>query len=234
MSRVEQPEGREGKSQVQRLRVWFAKGPEVRWIGHLDVARFWERAIRRADIPILYSRGFNPQPRVQFASALPVGVSGRAEIMDIWVSPPQDPTEVKVRLQAQCPPAFRVLKVREVSLDLPSLQSQVRGAEYEVMVEKAFLPPDWQKRVKAFLAATEVWRERRRKGKQVRYNLRPLVQELRLLGEDDEWVRFFLRVRSEEGATGRPDELLAALGLEEVPRRIERTRILFQREGQVV
>lgn len=211
---------------TQRLRVTFKKGHQVRWIGHLDVARFWERAIRRADLPLLYSHGFNPQPKIQFASALPVGFTGREELMDIWLSPPQDPEEVKRRLQAQCPPGFEVLDVREVPLDEPSLQSQVREAEYEVRVEKAFLPEHWREDVDAFLAADEVWREKRRKKKRVRYNLRPLVLEFRQVGEEDEWVIFYMRVRSAEGATGRPDEVLAALGWEDVPRRIERIRIV--------
>ncbi len=219
---------------TQRLRVTFKKGHQVRWIGHLDVARFWERAIRRADLPLLYSHGFNPQPKIQFASALPVGFTGRAELMDIWLSPPQDPAEVKAKLQAQCPPGFEVLDVREVPLDEPSLQSQVTEAEYEVRVEKAFLPDTWQADVEAFLAATEVWREKRRKKKRVRYNLRPLVLEFRQTGEDDEWVVFYMRVRSAEGATGRPDEVLAALGWEDVPRRIERRRIVMQSNSQTV
>ncbi len=215
----------------QRLRITFRKGDEVRWLGHLDVARFWERAIRRADLPVVYSQGFNPQPKIQFASALPVGFSGREEVMDIWLAPPQDPDAVRERLQAQCPPGFAVLRVEEVPLDLPSLQSQVRGAEYTVHLERAFLPPDWRQRLDAFMAADEVWREKRRKKKIVRYNLRPLIRELRITDEDEAWVTLYVLVRNEEGATGRPDEILAALGWDDVPRRIERTRILFDTDG---
>ncbi len=212
---------------IQRLRITFRKGSPVRWIGHLDVARFWERALRRADLPILYTQGFNPQPRIQFASALPVGFTGRAEVMDVWFSPPQDPEEVKRRLQAQCPPGFEVLDVVEVPLDAPSLPSQVEEAEYEVALEKAFLPPDWREQLDRFLAAREVWREKQRKKKRVRYNLRPLILDLKITGEDDEWVYVYMRVRSAPAATGRPDEVLAALGWEDVPRRIERTRLIF-------
>ncbi len=211
----------------QRLRIIFRKGPEVRWIGHLDVARFWERAIRRADLPLLYSHGYHPQPRIQFASALPVGFTGREEIMDIWVAPPQDPETVRVRLQAQCPAGFQVVRVWEVPLHEPSLQSRVREAEYEVALEKEFLPSDWRAQLQAFWDAGEVWREKRRKKKVVRYNLRPLILDLRVRNEDEEWVYLDVRVRSEEGATGRPDEILAALGWDDVPRRIERTRIIM-------
>ncbi len=211
----------------QRLRIVFRKGPEVRWIGHLDVARFWERAIRRADLPLLYTHGYHPQPRIQFASALPVGFTGREELMDIWLHPPQDPQHVRKRLQQQCPPGFDVLSVQEVPLKAPSLQSLVREAEYEVGLEKAFLPADWQERLKTFWNTEEVWREKRRKKKVVRYNLRPLILDLQIADEDEEWVYLYVRVRSEEGATGRPDEILAALGWDDVPRRIERVRIIM-------
>ncbi len=215
------------EASVQRLRVHFRKGAPVRWLGHLDVARFWERALRRADLPVVYSQGFHPQPRIQFASALPVGFTGRAEVMDIWFSPPQDPATVHARLQAQCPPGFEILEVREVPLNAPSLQSQVKAAVYEVALEKAFLPPDWRERLATFLAAREIWRERERKRKKVRYNLRPLILSLEITGEDEEWVYLHMHVRSEPGATGRPDEVLAALGWDDVPRRIERTDIVF-------
>lgn len=217
-------------SEVQRLRVRFRKGAPVRWIGHLDVARFWERALRRAELPVVYSQGFHPQPKIQFASALPVGFTGRNEVMDIWFSPPQNPREVHKRLQAQCPPGFEVVDVWEVPLHAPSLQSLVRAAEYEVALEKASLPPDWRERIAAFLAAEAIWREKERKRKKVRYNLRPLILSLEIAGEDEEWVYLHMRVRSEPGATGRPDEVLAALGWEDVPRRIERTAIIFREE----
>ncbi len=71
---------------VQRLRMVFTKGEPIRWISHLDVARMWERILRRADIPVAYTRGYNPQMRIQFASALPTGCSGRAELADVWMT----------------------------------------------------------------------------------------------------------------------------------------------------
>jgi len=201
----------------------------VRWLGHLDVARFWERALRRARIPILYSHGYNPQPRIQFASALPVGFTGRREFMDIWVAPPQDPAQVQEALNAQCPPGFRVHRVWEVDLKEPALQAQVREALYRVQLERAFLPETWREDLRRFVEAEEVWREKRRKKGWVRYNLRPLIldiQEEEGEEEDGEWVTLRVRVKSEPGATGRPDELLAALGWEDVPWRIEREDVV--------
>src|SRR5690606_2740328 len=70
---------------VQRLRVYFRKGERVRYISHLDVMRFWERAIRRAGLPLTYSKGFNPHPKLQFAGPLPLGFTGQREIIDVFL-----------------------------------------------------------------------------------------------------------------------------------------------------
>ena len=76
---------------MPRLRVRFGRGPEVKFISHLDVMRFWERAFRRARIPLAYSEGFSPHPRISLAAPLPVGVTSEAELMDVmvsrWISP---------------------------------------------------------------------------------------------------------------------------------------------------
>ena len=70
----------------QRLRLRFSKGEQLKYISHLDLARAWERAFRRAGLPVAHSQGFNPRPRLQIAAALPVGVTGRAEYLDVWLT----------------------------------------------------------------------------------------------------------------------------------------------------
>ncbi|MGH2634098.1 MAG: TIGR03936 family radical SAM-associated protein, partial [Tepidiformaceae bacterium] len=67
---------------TQRFRVWFRKGERVRYISHLDVLRAWERAIRRTGLPLSYSQGFTPHPKIAFASPLPLGFIGECEVMD--------------------------------------------------------------------------------------------------------------------------------------------------------
>ncbi|PIW40369.1 MAG: hypothetical protein COW22_02130, partial [Chloroflexi bacterium CG15_BIG_FIL_POST_REV_8_21_14_020_46_15] len=70
---------------MQRLRVRFGRGEEVKFIAHLDIVRFWERAFRRAEIPLAYSQGFTPHPRISLAAPLPVGVTSEFELMDVWL-----------------------------------------------------------------------------------------------------------------------------------------------------
>lgn len=211
---------------MQRLRFFYTKGEPVKFVGHLDLARMWERALRRAGLPVAYSLGFNPQLRIQFASALPVGCSGAAEVADLWLDEPISPPEFTARVQPQLPPGVHVFDVHEVTLELPSLQSQMHQADYTIAVDVTGTAVNVAAAVATFLAAPEVTRVRARDGKP--YDLRALVDDLQIQGvNQDGWVRLTTRLASRPSATGRPDELLEALGLGDLPRRIERTRLIF-------
>jgi len=212
---------------VQRMRVTFATDDTVKYVGHLDMHRAWERAIRRARLPLAYSQGFNPQARLQFAAALPVGFTGQAEMADVYLNAALEPVEFLARLTAALPPGIRPLAAEPVARETPSLQSQVCGARYRVEVETDEPEGAFVARLDGFLARSEAWRERR-KGKDVsRYDLRPLVRELCYAGPCDFGQSLAVTMRAEPGATGRPDELLAELGFEAAPRRIMRLELLF-------
>ena len=86
-----------------RLRIKFSKVGALRYIGHLDLHHIWQRSIRRAGLPLVYSQGFHPQPKIQLASALALGFSSQAEVLDIWID--EDATWVQDALQAAAPKA---------------------------------------------------------------------------------------------------------------------------------
>ena len=213
---------------AQRMRVTFATDDTVKWVGHLDFARAWERAIRRAGLPLAYSQGFNAQARIHFAAALPVSFTGQAEVVDVFLNEELAPEEFLARLQAALPTRIRLTGAEPVPRALPSLQSALVGADYRVEVAP---PPEGAglaERLEGFMARAEAWRERQRGDKPpVRYDLRPLVTDARHLGTGELGELFEVRMRSEPGATGRPDELLAELGLADAPRRIVRTALRF-------
>lgn len=212
---------------AQRMRVWFATDDTVKYVGHLDMHRTWERAIRRARLPLAYTQGFNPQPRLQFAAALPVGFTGQAEVADVFLNDELVPDEFVQRLGDALPPGIRPAKAEPVARELPSLQSQVNGARYSVEVETDDDAGAFTERLAEFLARPEAWRERR-KGKDIsRYDLRPLIHDLHYTGPTAHGHGFEVTMRAEPGATGRPDELLAELGFETAPRRIVRLELLF-------
>jgi|Deesub1362A_J573_1020465.scaffolds.fasta_scaffold08612_2 radical SAM-linked protein len=206
-----------------RYRLRFAKTEAMRWTGHLDLQRTWERAFRRARLPLLYSMGFNPRPRTQLAAALPLGVTGEEEILDLWLTEPLETDEIARRLARALPPGLALKGVTTVPLEEAPLQRQVVSAEYRVAWPENPPPPsELQAAVERVLAARELPRERRGK----RYDLRPLIQELRL--EKGDGLALVMRLAAREGATGRPDEVLAALGLDPAEARVVRTKLFFR------
>lgn len=205
----------------QRLRITFARDATLKYIGHLDMARTWQRILRRAELPLAYSEGFNPQPKITFAAALPVGCTSEHEVMDIVLSPSRDVDEVHERLQRALPPGIRLLSIDEVELHAPALQTQLTATEFTIVVDDGPIG-DLADRVQTFLGATEVMRDRRGKI----YNLRPLVQAISIEPESDR-ITIRSRLQSTESGTGRPDELANALGLDPNVVKIHRTKLIF-------
>ena len=214
----------------QRVRILYEKGEGIKFITHLDEFRMWERALRRADLPLLYKQGFNPQPHIQFASPLGVGFTGLREPIDITFSPPLPLDELTERIVAKLPPAAKVHAIEEVPLKTESLQSVLIGADYTILIytDPGELADEVLiERIDALLAMESVPRKRQRKGRNYVYNLRPLVLELEYRGYDDEREehRIFLRVQQRAGATGRPDDVVDALGLDDYARTLRRDRL---------
>lgn len=216
----------------QRIRIHYAKGETIKFVSHQDEFRGWERTLRRAGLPLQYKQGFNPQPHIQFAAPLGVGITGSNEPLDVILAPPVPLPEVETRLTAVLPPGITLCAVEEVARNAPALQQLLIGADYTILiyadpgeVEEGF----FQATLDAFLSATSIVRERERKGKPYLYNLRPLILELTYAGyaAEVEAHRIFLRVQQRSGATGRPDEVVAGLGLDAYARTLRRDRLYF-------
>jgi radical SAM-linked protein len=209
-----------------RLRITFAKQGALRYTGHLDLHKIIERSIRRAKLPLAYSQGFHPQPKLNLAAALPLGFSSRAEVMDIWFK--EDVPDVPAALKDHVPPGLIILDANQVDEREPSLQSQVIAAEYEVDITEAGSASDLTEKVASILDSESIPRVRRKK----QYDLRPLIEVLTLtpvsspLKGDGNPV-LFMRLTAREGATGRPEEVLDVMGIPREDARIERTRLLF-------
>ena len=207
----------------QRLRITFAKGEEIKYISHLDLMRLWERTLRRARVPLAYSQGFNPRPKIAVATPLPVGFTSRGEVMDVVLERRFSPYNFARGLARHLPPGLELLSVEEVYPKLPSLQSQVRSAEYRVTVSWDGLQGKMEGKLHELLSAEQLLRQRRGKD----YDLRPLIEELWVEGkETDGWV-LGMRLRAGDKGAGRPEEVLDALGLAEGPYAVRRERLLF-------
>jgi radical SAM-linked protein len=204
---------------AQRLRVTFARGDLLRYITHLDLMRAWERALKRARIPLAYSEGFTRHPQLQLAAPLPVGATAEGELMDVFLEEPLPPDEFSARLRSQTPPGLTVQRVEEVPLAWPSLQSLVRDWTWRAQLPPGTDPTTARRQVDAFLARqTFPWEQRREKEVR-RYDLRALVLDL-AVEERPEGPTLRARFKAEAG--GRPEQLAAALGYDPQQVRIHR------------
>ena len=209
-----------------RLRVKFAKQGALRYIGHLDLHHVWQRSIRRAGLPLVYSQGFHPQPKIQLASALALGFSSQAEILDIWID--KGAAWDQNSLQAAVPEGIKILDMQEVELHSPALQTQVESAEYEVILLDEISDSLLDKKLATIMDAESILRPKRVKKKNRRfttvpptYDMRPLILELKRIAPQ----QIFMRVTTQEGATGRPDEILNEMGIPVEAARVERTAL---------
>lgn len=203
-----------------RIRITFAKQGALRYIGHLDLHRLWERATRRADITLAYSQGFHPQPKIQLASALPLGFSSRCEVADLWVESAIS-DDFQSRLQAALPAGLALQHIETVDERGPALQTQVIAAEFEVVLLDEVDTDALSQRLSAVIEADSLPRERRGKP----YDLRPLIESLTFSTAPT--PSLYMRLTAREGATGRPEEVLAALEIPMESTRIERTKLIF-------
>lgn len=202
-----------------RIRIVFSKTGALRFIGHLDLNTIWERGTRRAGLPLAYSQGFHPQPKIHIAAALPLGFSSRCEVLDMRLNEEMNLTELPKRLQAAMPTGIGILEVESVDERAPAIQTQVLSAEYDVILTEAIDVSELKRRIEELLANTTLPRERRGK----KYDLRPLIEELEILSGN----KIFMRLSAREGATGRPEEVLDALEISQDDAQTERTRLFF-------
>ncbi len=204
-----------------RLRITFSKQGPLRYTGHLDLHKIWERAARRAQLPLAYSQGFHPHPQIQLAAALPLGFSSRCEVVDLKLNETLPLEGLAERIQGAVPSGLRILSVKSVDERAPALQTQVVSAEFEVELLEDLDADELTRRLDTVIAANSLPRERRGKP----YDLRPLIEHLEFHAHP---ARLFMRLAAREGATGRPEEVLDALGIPLEKARVERTRLIFR------
>lgn len=122
-------------AELQRLRIKYGKTNLGKFISHLDLLRTWGRVLRRAELPIAYSEGFNPHPKISFGSALAVGVTSEGEYLDIELREELQPELVLERLKEASAPGLEVYDIKEINEKVPSLMAVIDTATYLVKVE---------------------------------------------------------------------------------------------------
>jgi len=207
-----------------RIRVRFVKLGKVRWTSHRDVARMWERALRRVALPVAYTEGFTPRPKVSFGLALPTGHESLAEYLDVELDT-TDPdiavSNLPARLSSALPAGVDVTAVAVIEAGTHSLQESVTASTWEL--EAVGAPPDEiEALVRRALAADALVITRERKGATVTDDVRPAIISVQVIGAPACVAAGFVdhipgaTVVAELAAhprTLRPSELLAALSL---------------------
>lgn len=212
----------------QRLHITFGKFDALKYTGHLDTAKLWERVLRRANLPILYSEGFNPHPRIALATALPLGITSECEIVDVALKEPIALDGLVERLLAVSPPGLQIYSVVEVPVRSPALQTRVRSAEYRLRFEDGVSRDRLQERIDALLGAATVDAQRERKGKAVTVNLRPLIHGLHM----DDNGNLIAHLAVGDQGNLRPDDLLKEMGLDDQLVSVHRFRLHFAPETE--
>lgn len=157
-----------------RMIAEFEKMGRMSWFSHLDLQNTMQRALRRAQLPVAYSQGFNPHVLTSFATALSVGCQSRGEVMEVEMAGEISPQEFAEKLNACLPDGLKVRRCASVPDSAPALMAKVAEAGYDITAPNA----DLTQAVEAFLKAEEVMVEKRSKTKTRLVNIRPMVHEI--------------------------------------------------------
>ncbi len=217
-----------GQEQITRIRVEYTKEQILRFTGHLDMQHMWERLLRRSGLPVRYSQGYHPRARLNLASALPLGFISESELLDFWMNEPCPLDDIQNRLSTAAPPGLTVKSVHAIDLSEDALQVQMNASEYTVSFFDPQNEADLQKKVKLLLVQKEIIRTRRKKT----YDLRPLILRLEVVNDGEGEIKLWMLLNAIPGATGRPDEVMEALGYKNTDVLIQRTQILLINAGE--
>jgi radical SAM family uncharacterized protein/radical SAM-linked protein len=189
---------------ICRLRIQFAKTGSMALLSHLDLMRLLERALRRSGLPISFTGGFHPLPRVQIALALPLGAEADGEWMDMEFTEALDPLHLQQGLQPLLPPGITLLSVAEVPVSSPSLSQEIRAAVWSFDVElESGMTLDWSPAIAALLAADQLmWHDTDKKGRPRSRDCRSVLRRLDVLS-DPEGSRLRLRLEADVDSMGR-------------------------------
>ena len=198
--------------------VRFTKTGAARFLSQHDVRRAWERVTRRAGLPLAYSRGFSPKPRLSFGPPLPVGAEGRREYMTMALREARDAGQVQERLTAAAIPGMSVVEVEQAR----GRRVRTTWATYELTIDPP--PADLDARVERLLARDKVEIQRERDPEGITRDIRPGVDTLEA-GDGTLWAR--LRIAPDEIVTSR--DLALALDIE--PTSTVRTDIELESVG---
>lgn len=219
-----------------RIRGKFTKKGKVKFVGHLDTMRLFQRAIKVAGIPIAYSQGFNPHALVYFAMPLSVGISSVGEYIDIVTDQDVDVEATKIKLNEVLVNEIQILDMYEVVERAESLMSMVGAADYQITIPKDHVEATFEEYFNEQLAKEELLVEKKSKKKFIEVDVKPLVMGYSLEATENNYI-INLKLFAGSKQNLSPDLLLkAVLGakVEEIPYSVERIELYTEKDDQFV
>ena len=206
-------------TKAQRLRVWFGKQGSMALVSHLDLMRLFDRVIRRAGLPIAFTGGFHPGPRIAIASALALGATSSGEIVDFELTQTVEVETFRQQLIKELPPEIPIYDVGNIDLKDPAANQVMEAADYLITVAtpRAVDAAQWQHWIDAIKAKDELrWEKTTKSGKQTLINLRSLLFKLELVETDTRVAESTVVLRylgscRHDGVILRPEQILFML-----------------------
>ncbi|MBD2361999.1 TIGR03960 family B12-binding radical SAM protein [Anabaena minutissima FACHB-250] len=206
-------------TKTQRLRVWFGKQGDMALLSHLDVMRLFDRVVRRASLPVAYTNGFHPSPKIAVASALALGATSSGEIVDFELTESVEVDVFHQKLAQELPPDIPVYRVEQVDLKAPAANKLLEQVEYLITIAASseVTPAQWQGWTEAIKIRDEIlWEQTTKSGKTQIINLRSRLFELELISaknnetESTAVLRYVGSCR-QDGLLLRPEQILSML-----------------------
>jgi radical SAM-linked protein len=212
---------------ARRYRMTFRTVRSLAYVSVIELGTVWERTLRRARIPVRYSQGFTPRPRMHFAAPLPVGCGTEADLLDVTLTEPMTPDALLAALEGAAPRDLYIVAATPVDEAEPALSEQLVAAEYDVWLREVDRDVVQSSAERVLAAETLDLPRRGKDGKT--YDLRPLVLAMDPIPDlPAPWSGLRMLLQARTGATGRPDDVLTALGFDTAPRRCTRTRLILE------
>lgn len=212
-------------NEPMRVRMTYSKLGNLRFIGHLDLQRLFERALRRTNLPLRYTQGFSPHMRINLASALPLGFIGKAEQMDFWLDEEVALDEISNRLSKSLPAELILKNVQAIDNQQPSLQASLITSDFEIFLPAGTEPEILKNQINTLLAQDSLPVQRRKKT----VDLKSLILTWQLDYQAAKTL-LLISMKATPLENGRPDELLVLLGIDPADCVITRTKLIFSEE----
>ena len=193
-----------------KLRIRFSKKGPVKFIGHLDILRYFQKAFRRADYDMVYSQGYHPHPVQSFASPLGVGLESEGEYMDIEVNSMESPQEMLARLNEQMTEGILATGLTLLQDDAKNSMSILAAADYEVRFREGMMPCSSEElgnMIERFLRCTSIPVKKKTKKNELEIDIRPMIRSLCL--QDDDSI--LMKVSAGSAANLKPELLLESM-----------------------